>query len=42
MTKPVKTEGLMNFMSEPTRKMAIAQSIRATAKEMTAATSPRT
>ena len=32
----------MNFMSEPTRKMAMAQSMRATAKEMTAATSPRT
>ena len=42
VTKPVKTEGLMNFMSEPTRKMAMAQSMMATAKEMTAATSLRT
>jgi len=42
VTKPAKTEGLINLMSEPTRKMAMTQSMRATAREITAAISHRT
>ena len=42
VTKPVSTEGLINFISEPTRNKAMPHSKIAAAKETTAAIWPRT
>jgi hypothetical protein len=42
VTKPVRTEGEINFISDPTRNRAMAINMTATANEMTGAICVRT